>query len=43
MADSTTPAAPQSFFQTASGIAISVGVLFVTLWLVSKAWRSGQK
>ena len=42
MADTTTTAKP-SFFQTAGGIAISVGVLFVTVWVVSKAWKSGQK
>ena len=27
----------------AIGIAISVGVLFGTVWLVSRAWKSGQK
>ena len=35
----TTP----SFFQTATGIAVSVGVLFLTVWVISKAWKSGQK
>jgi hypothetical protein len=34
---------PKSFFQTAGGIAISVGVLFATVWVISKAWKSGQK
>lgn len=32
-----------SFFQTATGVAVSVGVLFITVWVISKAWRSGQK
>ena len=27
---------------SAIGIAISVGVLFGTVWLVSRAWKSGQ-
>jgi hypothetical protein len=31
------------FLETATGIAVSVGVLFVTVWVVSKAWKSGQK
>ena len=39
MADTTT----KSFFQSATGIAISLGVLFVTVWAVSKAWKAGQK
>jgi hypothetical protein len=42
MADTTTPA-PKGFFQTATGIAISVGVLFATIWIASKAWKAGQK
>lgn len=25
------------------GVAISVGILFATVWVVSKAWKSGQK
>jgi len=29
--------------QSATGIAVSVGVLFLTVWVVSKAWKSGQK
>ena len=33
----------KNFFQSATGIAISLGVLFVTVWAVSKAWKSGQK
>ena len=42
MADTTTTTQP-SFFQSATGIAVSVGVLFLTIWVVSKAWKSGQK
>lgn len=33
----------KNFFQSATGIAVSLGVLFVTVWAVSKAWKSGQK
>ena len=40
MADTTTT--QKSFFQTAGGIAISVAVLFATVWVVSKAWKKGQ-
>jgi len=32
----------KNFFQTAGGIAISVAVLFGTVWLISKAWSAGQ-
>lgn len=41
----TAAATPTStpFLQTATGIAVSVGVLFVTVWVISKAWKSGQK
>lgn len=42
MADTTTTNQP-SFFQSATGIAVSIGVLFATIWVVSKAWKSGQK
>lgn len=42
-ADAATPAEKQPFLQTATGIAVSVGVLFVTVWVISKAWKSGQK
>jgi len=31
------------FLQTALGIAVSVGVLLVTVYVISKAWKSGQK
>ena len=40
MADTTEK---PSFFQSATGIAVSIGVLFATIWVVSKAWKSGQK
>ena len=32
----------KNFFQTAGGIAISVAVLFGTVWVISKAWSAGQ-
>ena len=31
------------FLKSATGIAVSIGVLFLTVWVVSKAWKSGQK
>ena len=42
-ADGTASTETKPFLQTATGIAISVGVLFVTVWVISKAWRTGQK
>jgi hypothetical protein len=33
----------KNFFQTAGGIAISIAVLFGTVWVVSKGWKAGQK
>jgi hypothetical protein len=33
----------KSFFQSAGGLAISVAVLFATIWVVGKAWKSSQK
>lgn len=33
----------KGFFSSALGIAVSVAVLFGTVWVVSKAWRTGQK
>lgn len=33
----------KNFLGSALGIAVSVAVLFGTVWVVSKAWRSGQK
>jgi hypothetical protein len=39
----TTTTTKKPFLQTATGIAVSVGVLFVTVWVISKAWKTGQK
>jgi hypothetical protein len=33
----------KNFFQSAGGIAISVAALFVTVWVIGKAWSSSQK
>jgi hypothetical protein len=33
----------KNFLGSAVGIALSVALLFGTVWVVSKAWRSGQK
>jgi hypothetical protein len=33
----------KDFFKSAGGIAISLGVLFATIWVASKAWKEGQK
>jgi hypothetical protein len=32
----------KNFFQTAGGVALSLGLLFATVWIASKAWKSGQ-
>ena len=32
----------KNFLQTAGGIAISVALLFGTVWVISRAWKSGQ-
>lgn len=32
----------KNFFGTAVGIAVSIAVLFGTVWVVSKAWKKGQ-
>jgi len=34
---------PKTFLQSTTGIAVSIAVLFGTIWLVSKAWKAGQK
>lgn len=34
---------PTPFLKTATGVAVSIGVLFVTVWVISKAWKVGQK
>lgn len=33
----------QKFLKTAGGIAVSLAVLFATVWVASKAWKTGQK
>jgi len=33
----------KDLLKSAGGIAVSIGVLFVTVWLISKAWKAGQK
>lgn len=33
----------KGFFQSTLGIAVSIAVLFGTVWVVSKAWKVGQK
>ena len=45
-ADGAAPAAStdtQSLTQTVAAVAVSAGVLFLTIWVVSKAWKAGQK
>lgn len=32
----------KNFLQTAGGVALSAGVLFLTVWVISKAWSKGQ-
>lgn len=32
----------KNFFQTAGGVAISLAVLFGTVWVISRAWSAGQ-
>lgn len=33
----------QDFFKSALGIVISLAVLGGTVWVVSKAWKAGQR
>ena len=33
----------KKFFQTTGGVLLSLGLLFATVWVASKAWKSGQK
>ena len=33
----------KNFFGSVLGMAVSVGVLFGTVWLISRAWKIGQK
>jgi len=32
----------KNFLQTTGGVAISLVLLFATVWVASKAWKSGQ-
>lgn len=43
-ADGTTTTTSSTMDTTSLvGIAIGVGVLFATIWVISKAWKVGQK
>lgn len=33
----------KKFFQTTGGLVLSLAVLFGTVWVVSRAWKTGQK
>lgn len=33
----------KNLFKTVGGVALSLGVLFATVWVVSKAWQRGQE
>lgn len=33
----------KKFLTTAGGVALSLAVLFATVWVISKGWKSGQK
>ena len=33
----------KKFFQTTGGIVLSLGVLYATVWVISKAWEKGQQ
>jgi hypothetical protein len=39
----STPTDTQSLTQTIAAVAVSAGVLFLTIWVASKAWKAGQK
>lgn len=32
----------KNFLGTAAGLALSLGILFGTVWVISKAWQEGQ-
>jgi hypothetical protein len=32
----------KNLLKTVGGVALSLGVLFATVWIVSKAWQRGQ-
>lgn len=40
---SNPPTDTQSLTKTVASVAVSAGVLFLTIWVVSKAWKTGQK
>jgi hypothetical protein len=33
----------KNFFQTTGGIVLSLGVLYASVWVISKAWEKGQE
>lgn len=33
----------KKILQTAGGLALSLGLLFVTVWVASEAWKAGSK
>lgn len=33
----------KNLLTTAAGLALSLGILFGTVWIISKAWQEGQK
>ena len=43
MADVVSSTTTKNILQTAGGLAISIAVLFGTVWVISKAWSKGQE
>lgn len=41
--DGVESADTKNLTQTVAAVAVSAGVLFLTVWVISKAWKSGQK
>ena len=33
----------KNFFQTTGGIVLSLGILYASVWVISKAWEKGQE
>ena len=33
----------KKFLQTTTGVVVSLGVLFATVWIISYAWKKGQE
>jgi hypothetical protein len=33
----------KNLLTSAAGLALSLGILFGTVWVISKAWQEGQK